>query len=120
MPHMVIIMENTFAQVIYIYVLVFFALHYWAERERYILQVIPFDVIGRFHNIACFDFVTDSNFYTHSMSRFLLLGFSSSSSCCFFRCGACFFQILEILFPCCWLSSRITKTMGKIKVNMEL
>jgi len=39
--HMVVIMENTFAQVIYIYVLVFFILDHLAEEERDIFQVIP-------------------------------------------------------------------------------
>ena len=39
--------------------------------------------------------------------RLFFLGWSSSSSCCFFRCGARLISgTWEILFPCCWLSSR--------------
>lgn len=45
--------------------------------------------------------------HTHSKTPAFFLGWSSSSSSCFFRCGAWLISgTWDILFPCCWLSSR--------------
>ncbi|EXY10355.1 hypothetical protein M101_5009 [Bacteroides fragilis str. 1007-1-F  len=50
-PHMVVIVQDTFAQIVNIQILFFSVLDYLTEEEWNILQVIPFDVVSWFHNV---------------------------------------------------------------------
>ena len=67
-------------------------------------------LLKKMPQMICFHlrhFLSIQNYIPIPKPRLLFLGWSSSSSSCFFRCGSWLISgTWEILFPCCWLSSR--------------